>query len=44
MRYGAALVDDFVDDAGRVEQNPGLGPERQRRHFSIRSERGQVWQ
>ena len=44
MRYGAALVDDFVDDAGCVEQNPGLRPEGQRRHFSIRSERGQVWQ
>ena len=44
MRYRAALVDDFVDDPGRVEQNPGFRAERQRRHFSIRSERGQVWQ
>ena len=43
MRYRAALVDDFVDDAGRVEQNPGFGTERQRRHFSIPGERGQVW-
>ena len=42
MRYRAALVNDLINDAGRVEQNPGFRTEGQRGHFSVLGERCQV--
>lgn len=42
VRHRTALVDDLVDHTGRVEEDPGFRPERQRGHLSVLGQGGQV--